>query len=79
MEYAVIFLPLVGSVIGYFGKSLTIFFFEIVTSLFTTIAALISLVIFYNGLIYNDYGTYKILNGSAQEIFPSIGLLRLIH
>ena len=69
MEYAVIFLPLVGSVIGYFGKSLTIFFSEIVTSLFTTIAALISLVIFYNGLIYNDYGTYKIFKWISSGNF----------
>tara|TARA_X000001036_G_scaffold270879_1_gene251523 strand:- start:5146 stop:7053 length:1908 start_codon:yes stop_codon:yes gene_type:complete len=60
MEYAVLFLPLVGSILGYFGRSISKFFAEIITSLLVVIAALLSILIFYNGIIFNDYGNYKI-------------------
>jgi len=39
MEYAVIFLPLVGSILGFLGKSLIKYFSEIITSLFVSISA----------------------------------------
>jgi NADH-quinone oxidoreductase subunit L len=60
MEYAVLFLPLVGSILGYFGRSLSKWFAEITTSLLVSIAAVLSILIFYNGLTLNDYGNYKI-------------------
>jgi NADH-quinone oxidoreductase subunit L len=62
MEYAVIFLPLIGSIIGYFGKSISRLFSEIVTSLFVSTAAIISIIIFYEGLVLNKYGNYLIFN-----------------
>ena len=61
MEYAVLFLPLAGSILGYFGKSLGNLFSEITTSLFTLLAAIFSILIFYNGITHGDYGNYKIL------------------
>ena len=43
MEKAIIFLPLLGSIIGYVGKSLTKYFSEITTSVFVTISAILSI------------------------------------
>ena len=60
MEYAVIFLPLVGSIFGYLGKKINNYFAEIFTSLLVFISAVLSLLIFYNGLVFNKYGNYKI-------------------
>ena len=60
MEYAIIFLPLIGSLLGYFGKSLTKYFSEITTSLFVTISAIMSIIVFWNGFQNNIYGNYKI-------------------
>jgi NADH-quinone oxidoreductase subunit L len=60
MEYAVLFLPLVGSVLGYFGRSLGNFFSEITTSLLTIIAAILSVIIFYKGITQDIYGNYLI-------------------
>ncbi len=60
MEYILLFLPLLGSIIGYLGKSVKFFFSEIITSLFTSISAILSIIIFYNGITYGDYSNYKI-------------------
>jgi len=60
MEYAILFLPLVGSIIGYFGKSLTKFFSEIITSLFVSVSAVLSIVIFIQGIEKNNYKNYLI-------------------
>ena len=53
MEYAILFLPLIGSLIGYLGKSLTKYFAEISTSLFVSTSAVLSVFVFWNG-IQND-------------------------
>ena len=48
MEYLILFLPLLGAIIsGFFGKLLGDRSCEIITSLFVSISALLSLVIFY--------------------------------
>ena len=60
MEYAVIFLPLLGSVITYFGKKLGTLFSQIFSCSMVSIAAIMSFIIFYNGLIYDNYGNYLI-------------------
>ena len=46
MEYAIIFLPFIGSIIGYLGKSISKFFSEIFTSLFVTV---------FCNFIYNSF------------------------
>ena len=69
MEYLVLFLPLVGALIGYYGKSCSKFFSEIFTSALTSIAAVLSILIFYNGLKFNDYGNYKIFEWISSGKF----------
>ena len=46
MEYAILFLPLIGSIIGYFGRSLTNYFAEISTSLLVIFSAILSILVF---------------------------------
>ena len=60
MEYAILFLPLIGSLIGYLGRSLTHYFAEISTSLFVSISAILSIVVFWNGIQNEVYGNYII-------------------
>ncbi len=60
MEYAIIFLPLIGSLVGYLGRSLTHYFSEISTSLFVSISAILSIVVFWNGIQNQVYGNYII-------------------
>ena len=60
MEYAILFLPLLGSIIGYFGRSLTKFFSEITTSLCVSISAILSIIIFWNGIEKNNYNNHLI-------------------
>ncbi len=71
MEYAVLFLPLVGSILGYFGKSIGKKFAEISTSFLVSIAAALSILIFYNGIIFNDYGNYKIFEWISSGNFSA--------
>ncbi len=55
MEYYILFLPLLGSIIsGFFGSYIGDRFSEIVSSFFVSIAALLSLLIFYQ-VIVNNY------------------------
>ena len=69
MKYFVLFLPLFGSIIGYFGRRLSNFFCEFTTSFFTSISAILSIIIFYNGLIYDEYGNYIILEWISSSNF----------
>ncbi len=69
MEYAIVFLPLVGSIIGYLGKSLTKYFSEITTSLFVSLSAILSFFIFWEGIKDNIYGNYKIFEWLSSGNF----------
>ena len=60
MEYLVIFLPLIGSIIAYFGKSFGNLFSQIFSCSMVVISAVISCFIFYDGLINDNYGNYLI-------------------
>ena len=61
MEISLLFLPLLGSIIsGFFGKYLGDKISEIITSLFVSISALLSLFIFYE-VILNNYENNIIL------------------
>ena len=71
MEYAILFLPLFGSLIGYLGRSLAKYFSEILTSAFVCISAVLSLLIFWNGIQNNDYGNYKILEWISSGGFTA--------
>ena len=61
MQYAIIFLPLIGSIVGYLGKSITKYFSEVITSLFVCISAVLSIVVFFDGIQNNNYGNYIVL------------------
>ena len=69
MEYAVLFLPLLGALAGSFGRNIFNLFCEIITSLFTLTAAIFSILIFYNGLVNNNYGNYKIFEWVSSGNF----------
>ncbi len=60
MEYAVIFLPLIGSIVCYFGKSLGNIYSQIVSSLLVLISAILAGVLFYKGVVHDHYGNYII-------------------
>ncbi len=52
MEYLILFLPLIGAIIsGFFGNKIGDRFSEILTCLFTTTAAILSIIIFYKVIL----------------------------
>ena len=61
MSYLVVFLPLIGAVLGYGLKSLGDRYTEVITTTFLFLSASLSVIIFYNGIIYEDYENYKII------------------
>ncbi|MDC0858433.1 NADH-quinone oxidoreductase subunit L [Pelagibacteraceae bacterium] len=69
MEYTVIFLPLIGAIIGYLGGSIIKYFSEIVTSLLVSISAVLSILLFWNGIQNNTYGNYKIFEWISSGNF----------
>jgi len=61
MEYAIIFLPLIGSIIsGFFGKKLGDRYNQILTSSLVMISAFFSILIFYEVLV-NNYSSNKMI------------------
>ena len=60
MEYAVIFLPLVGSIITYFGKRIGNLFSRVFSCLMVSVSAVLSFLIFYDGITNGNYGNYVI-------------------
>ena len=71
MEYAILFLPLMGSLIGYIGRNLTKYFSEICTSLFVSISALLSIIVFFNGIQNDIYGNYIIFEWISSGNFKA--------
>ena len=69
MEYAIIFLPLLGSILGYLGRKLVKYFAEITTSLFVSVSAIFSIIIFWKGLQTGEYGNYKIFEWISSGNF----------
>ena len=75
MEYAVIFLPLIGSIVTYFGKKLGNLFSQIISCLMVSTAAVLSFIIFYNGIVYDNYGNYLVfewINSGSLNVNWSI-------
>ena len=71
MEYAILFLPLVGSILGYLGKSISKYFAEISTSLLVIISAVLSIIVFWNGLQHDIYGNYIIFEWISSGNFKA--------
>ena len=65
MEYAVIFLPLIGSIITYFGKRIGNLFSQVFSCLTVSISAVLSFLIFYDGIINGNYGNYIIIRHNS--------------
>ena len=61
MPYFIVFLPLIGAILGYSLKSLGDKYTEVITTTFLFISAVFSIIIFYNGIFYGDYANYKII------------------
>ncbi len=62
MPYLLIFFPLLGSILGYSVKFLGDRYSEIITTTLVVISAILSCIIFYNGVVHDLYGNYKILD-----------------
>ncbi len=61
MEYSIILLPLVGSIVsGFFGKKLGARFCQLLTSFFISISAILSLYIFYK-VFFQSYTSNKLI------------------
>ena len=71
MEYAIIFLPLLGAIVGYLGKSATRHFSEITTSIFICLSAILSIVVFWQGIHNDIYGNYIIFEWISSGTFKS--------
>jgi len=61
MSYLIVFLPLIGSILGYSLKSLGDRYTEVTTTTFLFLSAVLSIIIFYNGIIYGEYENHKII------------------
>ncbi len=71
MEYAIIFLPLLGAIVGYLGRSTTRYFSEIITSFFISVSAVLSVFVFYKGINNDIYGNYKIFEWISSGAFKA--------
>ena len=69
MPYLLIFFPLLGSIFGYSVKSLGDRYSEIITTSLVVISAIFSCIIFYNGVVHDLYGNYKILDWISSGNF----------
>jgi NADH-quinone oxidoreductase subunit L len=61
MPYLIVFLPLIGSMLAYSLKSLGDRYSEVTATLFLFLSAILSVIIFYNGIVYEEYANYKII------------------
>ena len=61
MSYSIVFLPLIGAILGYSLKSLGDRYTEVITTFFLFLAAILSIIIFYNGILNEEYTNYKII------------------
>ena len=71
MEYAILFLPLIGSIVGYLGRFTTKYFSEIVTSFLVSASAVLSIIVFWNGIQNDSYGNYKIIEWVVSGSFSA--------
>ena len=55
MSYLIVFLPLVGAILGYTLKTLGDRYTEVITTTFLFLSAVLSIIIFYNLIVYGEY------------------------
>jgi|TARA_B110000902_G_scaffold233589_1_gene277493 NADH-quinone oxidoreductase subunit L len=61
MSYLIVFLPLIGAIIGYSLKSFGDKYTEVTTTLFLFLSAIFSIIIFYNGIVDGEYANSTII------------------
>ena len=71
MEYAILFLPLIGALISYLGKSLTKYFAEIMYKFICYYLCSLSILVFWNGIQDNIYGNYVIFEWISSGSFTA--------
>ena len=71
MEYAILFLPLLGALTGYYGKFLGSLFSEIITTLLVSLSAILSIIVFYEGWQYNYYENHLIFEWISSGNFKA--------
>ena len=71
MEYAAIFLPLFGSIIGYLSKGVKDFLPLLITTLCIFLSSFLSIIIFYNGIVHDQYGNYLIFKWISSGDFTA--------
>ena len=69
MEYAVLFLPLFGAIFGYLSKYFSDLFSQLITTFFVCVTAILSIVLFYNGIFHGAYGNHLIYQWIASGTF----------
>tara|TARA_Y100000590_G_scaffold211006_1_gene239053 strand:+ start:8609 stop:10519 length:1911 start_codon:yes stop_codon:yes gene_type:complete len=69
MEYAILFLPLLGAIFGYSIKHFGDLFSELITTLFVSVSAILSIIVFYNGIVYDKYQNYLIFEWISSGNF----------
>ena len=69
MEYAILFLPLIGAIVGYFFKYFGDIYSQLITTVFVCISAVLSIIVFYNGVFFGKYGNYAIYEWIASGDF----------
>ena len=56
MEYALIFLPLLGSILGYISKYLNDYLPLLIPTILIFVSSILSILVFYNGIANESYG-----------------------
>ena len=78
MDYAIVFLPLLGSVLaGFFGKSLGSKFSEVITTCFVIISSILSIIVLKDVLLNDLYSNNEIfswINSGNLKIHWSINI-----
>ena len=69
MKYAVLFLPLLGAIFGYLAKYFGDIFSQVITTFCVCLSAVLSILLFYNGIFHGDYGNYLIYEWFASGDF----------
>ena len=69
MPYLIVFLPIIGAILGYCLKPLGDRYSEVITTTFLFLSAIFSIIIFYNGIVYGEYANYKIVEWISSGNF----------
>ena len=69
MEYALIFLPLLGSILGYISKYFNDYLPLLIPTILIFVSSILSILVFYNGIANESYGNYLIIKWIASGNF----------